>query len=67
MAANRASTTNGAANAPEKTYFEQQREMLVTEIAQVCLSILKQSCQPAYTCAVPRNGSPEHQQAEPVA
>jgi DASH complex subunit DAD1 len=38
MATNRASTTNGAASAPEKTYFEQQREMLVTEIAQVCMA-----------------------------
>jgi DASH complex subunit DAD1 len=32
MSTNRASTANGA---PEKTYFEQQREMLVGEIAQV--------------------------------
>jgi hypothetical protein len=35
MSTNRASTTNGAQNGQEKTYFEQQREMLVTEIAQV--------------------------------
>ncbi|KAH3906760.1 hypothetical protein HBI56_062710 [Parastagonospora nodorum] len=34
MSTNRASTTNGAQNGQEKTYFEQQREMLVTEIAQ---------------------------------
>ena len=35
MATNRASTTNGTQNGPEKSYYEQQREMLVTEIAQV--------------------------------
>ena len=35
MSTNRASTANGAQPAPEKTYFEQQREMLVGEIAQV--------------------------------
>ena len=35
MSTNRASTANGAHPAPEKTYFEQQREMLVGEIAQV--------------------------------
>ncbi|OSS45100.1 hypothetical protein B5807_09195 [Epicoccum nigrum] len=34
MSTNRASTANGAHPAPEKTYFEQQREMLVGEIAQ---------------------------------
>ncbi|KAL1605557.1 Dolichyl-diphosphooligosaccharide-protein glycosyltransferase subunit dad1 [Nothophoma quercina] len=34
MSTNRASTANGAQPAPEKTYFEQQREMLVGEIAQ---------------------------------
>ncbi|KAF1846773.1 uncharacterized protein K460DRAFT_282830 [Cucurbitaria berberidis CBS 394.84] len=31
---NRASTANGTPAAPEKSYYEQQREMLVTEIAQ---------------------------------
>ena len=35
MSTNRVSTANGAQPAPEKTYFEQQREMLVGEIAQV--------------------------------
>ena len=35
MSTNRASTANGAQSAPEKTYFEQQRELLVGEIAQV--------------------------------
>jgi hypothetical protein len=35
MSTNRASTANGAQPAPEKTYFEQQRELLVSEIAQV--------------------------------
>ncbi|OAL54274.1 hypothetical protein IQ07DRAFT_583571 [Pyrenochaeta sp. DS3sAY3a] len=34
MATNRASTANGNHAAPEKTYYEQQREMLITEIAQ---------------------------------
>ncbi|KAF3035223.1 hypothetical protein E8E12_004335 [Didymella heteroderae] len=34
MSTNRASNANGAQAAPEKTYFEQQREMLVGEIAQ---------------------------------
>ncbi|OAL03966.1 hypothetical protein IQ06DRAFT_196632, partial [Phaeosphaeriaceae sp. SRC1lsM3a] len=34
MSTNRASTLNGGSTGPEKTYFEQQREMLVTEIAQ---------------------------------
>ncbi|KAJ4986280.1 DASH complex subunit Dad1 [Stagonosporopsis vannaccii] len=34
MSTNRASTANGAQPAPEKTYFEQQREFLVGEIAQ---------------------------------
>ncbi|KAF2129278.1 hypothetical protein P153DRAFT_431264 [Dothidotthia symphoricarpi CBS 119687] len=34
MATNRASTANGGNAAPEKSYFEQQRELLVTEIAQ---------------------------------
>nr|GFD55616.1 hypothetical protein [Tanacetum cinerariifolium] len=34
MSTNRASTANGAQPAPEKTYFEQQRELLVGEIAQ---------------------------------
>ncbi|KAH8722369.1 DASH complex subunit Dad1-domain-containing protein [Phaeosphaeriaceae sp. PMI808] len=33
MAANRASAANGPASA-DKSYYEQQREMLVTEIAQ---------------------------------
>jgi DASH complex subunit DAD1 len=36
MATNRAQATNGTHAAPEKSYYEQQREMLVTEIAQVC-------------------------------
>jgi DASH complex subunit DAD1 len=44
MATNRASTTNGAAHAPEKTYFDQQREILVTEIAQACPSQPQSSC-----------------------
>lgn len=35
MSTNRASAANGAQSAPEKTYFEQQRELLVGEIAQV--------------------------------
>ncbi|KAI8942479.1 hypothetical protein NX059_000546 [Plenodomus lindquistii] len=34
MATNRASTANGLVAAPEKSYYEQQRELLVTEIAQ---------------------------------
>ncbi|KAF9694317.1 hypothetical protein EKO04_007579 [Ascochyta lentis] len=34
MSTNRASTAHGAQPAPEKTYFEQQRELLVGEIAQ---------------------------------
>ncbi|CBX93765.1 hypothetical protein IAQ61_003652 [Plenodomus lingam] len=34
MAANRASIANGANSAPERSYYEQQRELLVTEIAQ---------------------------------
>jgi DASH complex subunit DAD1 len=38
MSTNRAPTANGANTAPEKSYYEQQREMLVTEIAQVRLS-----------------------------
>ncbi len=35
MANNRASTANGTHTAPEKSYYEQQRELLITEIAQV--------------------------------
>jgi DASH complex subunit DAD1 len=35
MSTNRASTTNGTSNGQDKTYFESQREILVTEIAQV--------------------------------
>jgi hypothetical protein len=35
MATNRASTANAAQAEPEKPYFEQQREILVSEIAQV--------------------------------
>jgi DASH complex subunit DAD1 len=38
MSTNRTSTANGTGNGSQKTYFDQQREMLVTEIAQVCLS-----------------------------
>ena len=38
MATNRASTANGTAAPPEKSYYEQQREMLVSEIAQVRLN-----------------------------
>ncbi|KAF2026420.1 hypothetical protein EK21DRAFT_74295 [Setomelanomma holmii] len=34
MATNRASTTNGTQNGLDKSYYEQQREILVTEIAQ---------------------------------
>ncbi|UPX18743.1 Dolichyl-diphosphooligosaccharide-protein glycosyltransferase subunit dad1 [Ascochyta rabiei] len=34
MSTNRAPTAHGAQPAPEKTYFEQQRELLVGEIAQ---------------------------------
>ncbi|KAF1919826.1 DASH complex subunit Dad1-domain-containing protein [Ampelomyces quisqualis] len=34
MSTNRASTTHGASNRSETTYFDQQREILVTEIAQ---------------------------------
>ena len=37
MATNRTSTANGTHVAPEKSYYEQQRELLVTEIAQVGL------------------------------
>ena len=32
-------STNGQDDAPPKTYYEQQREMLVTEIAQVCYDL----------------------------
>jgi hypothetical protein len=35
MATNRASTAHAAQAGPEKPYFEQQRELLVSEIAQV--------------------------------
>lgn len=38
MATNRASTANGNHATPEKSYYEQQREMLITEIAQVRLT-----------------------------
>lgn len=41
MAANRASTTNGAQGAPERSYYEQQRELLVTEIAQSLETVLQ--------------------------
>ncbi|KAF2855619.1 hypothetical protein T440DRAFT_464019 [Plenodomus tracheiphilus IPT5] len=34
MAANRASTVNGTGAVPERSYYEQQRELLVSEIAQ---------------------------------
>ncbi|KAF2829165.1 hypothetical protein CC86DRAFT_403816 [Ophiobolus disseminans] len=34
MATNRASAANGTHSRPEKSYYEQQREILVTEIAQ---------------------------------
>lgn len=37
MAANRASAANGTNAVPERSYYEQQRELLVTEIAQVHL------------------------------
>lgn len=37
MSTSRVSALNGGNNGPEKTYFEQQREMLVTDIAQVRL------------------------------
>jgi hypothetical protein len=49
MSTNRASTANGTSNGPEKTYFEQQREMLVTEIAQVCLACTE-PVRLVYTC-----------------
>jgi DASH complex subunit DAD1 len=35
MATNRASAAHAAQAGPEKSYFEQQRELLVSEIAQV--------------------------------
>lgn len=35
MASHRASAANGTHTGPEKSYYEQQRELLVTEIAQV--------------------------------
>ncbi|KAL6709987.1 Dolichyl-diphosphooligosaccharide-protein glycosyltransferase subunit dad1 [Coniothyrium glycines] len=40
MAANRAPTANGT-QASEKSYYEQQRELLVTEIAQSLETVLQ--------------------------
>jgi DASH complex subunit DAD1 len=55
MATNRAQPTNRAHNAPEKSYFDQQREMLVTEIAQVRPSSINHpnSTTPLYLPSVP--------------
>jgi len=50
MAANRASTANGPGAAPERSYYEQQRELLVTEIAQVTLVL---SIHGFYLCITP--------------
>lgn len=71
-------STNGQDAAPPKTYYEQQREMLVTEIAQVRATepiteriAVSQFNSPnhVHPNKVPESGScpAKHQQVEPFA
>lgn len=71
MSTNRASTANGAQPAPEKTYFEQQREMLVGEIAQVSMParlLAAPSPAPCHPNTTPESRArpAKHQQAKPL-